>query len=168
MYREPSLKPIIATLGLPACRSLAAIVLQFLSAEELQAIAEAASGSNSCNYFLLLVRNANFLSQFINRTDKSLYFTFFAEPEYRAIEAAQVAGVAQEGTGVFLAQHSAFEGVMRMLRERVPTAEEDLEMLGSLLADPELPLPRLKRETQGMFCTSPFQLFLVDCTFRQD
>lgn len=38
----------------------------------------------------------------------------------------------------------------------------------NLLADPDLPLPKLKRETQGMFCSSPFQLFLVDCTFQQD
>jgi hypothetical protein len=41
-------------------------------------------------------------------------------------------------------------------------------VLTNLLSDPDLPLPKLKRETQGMYCTSPFQLFLVDCTFRQD
>lgn len=163
-----SLQPTIAVLGLPACRNLAAAVLQFLSLEDLEAVAEAATGSNSANYFLQLVSNARFLSQFINRTDKSLYFTFFAEPEYRAIEAAQVGAVTQEGTGVFLRQQAALQEVMQMLREKVPAAEDDLEMLGSLLADPELPLPRLKRETQGMYCTSPFQLFLVDCTFRQD
>lgn len=37
-----------------------------------------------------------------------------------------------------------------------------------MLVNPDLPLPKLKRETQGMFCTSPFQLFLVDSTFNED
>lgn len=36
-----------------------------------------------------------------------------------------------------------------------------------MLVNPDLPLPKLKRETQGMYCTSPFQLFLVETTFSQ-
>ena len=54
-----------------------------------------------------------------------------------------------------------------MIGRCVPAVGEDMELLESLLADPELPLPKLKRETQGMYCSSPFQLFLVDCTFGQ-
>lgn len=50
----------------------------------------------------------------------------------------------------------------------LPGDGEEMDVLRNLLADPDLPLPRLKRETQGMYCSSPFQLFLVDCTFRHD
>ncbi len=131
-------------------------------------MAEAAASSNSPNYFLHLAQNARFLSHFINRTDKSLYFTFFAEPQYRAIEANQVAALAQQSEPIFLRLHQSCQAVLAMLRQRVPAAEEELDVLTNLVADPDLPLPKLKRETQGMYCTSPFQLFLVDCTFRQD
>jgi hypothetical protein len=120
------------------------------------------------NYFWALLHNARFLSQFINRTDKSLYFTFFAEPQYRAIEIAQVAALAQEDSPFFVEQYSNWRAVNAMLAECVPAVGEDMELLGGLLADPELPLPKLKRETQGMYCSSPFQLFLVDCAFRQE
>lgn len=112
----------MTTLGLPGCRNLAACLLPFLSEEDLEAVGEAAAGSKCGNYFLELVRNARFLSHFINRTDKSLYFTFYAEPEYAAIERAQVAAVTQEGTGVFLRHQHALQAVQDMLRARVPAA----------------------------------------------
>ncbi len=50
----------------------------------------------------------------------------------------------------------------------MPLVPDEMEILNNLLADPDLPLPKLKRETQGMFCSSPFQLFLVDCTFNEE
>ena len=54
-------------------------VCQFLSEEDLEALCEGCPSLKTGNYFLSLLRNARFLSNFINRTDKSLYFTFFAE-----------------------------------------------------------------------------------------
>jgi hypothetical protein len=34
----PSLQPLLLALGLPACRNLAGVVVQFLSAEDLDAM----------------------------------------------------------------------------------------------------------------------------------
>jgi hypothetical protein len=114
------------------------------------------------------VQNSHFISQYINKTDKSLYFAFYGEDEYRRIEISQIAAVAQEKSNIFLNYHHAYKTVVDMIQARVPVAGEELEVLNNLLADPDLPLPKLKRETQGMYCSSPFQLFLVDCTFRQE
>jgi hypothetical protein len=43
-----------------------------------------------------------------------------------------------------------------------------MEMLFDMLVNPDLPLPKMKRETQGIYCTSPFQLFLVHETFNEE
>lgn len=43
-----------------------------------------------------------------------------------------------------------------------------MDILINLIVDPDLPIPKLKRETEGMYCSSPFQLFLVDCTYRSE
>lgn len=77
MLALPSLRPIIAALDLPACRSLAATLLAFLTPEQIAAIAEAAAYSKKPHFFLHLVRNGHFLAQYLNRTDKSLYFPFY-------------------------------------------------------------------------------------------
>lgn len=76
--------------------------------------------------------------------------------------------MAQQAEPIFLILNQQCKAVLAMLMERVPALEDEIEVLTNLLSDPDLPLPKLKRETQGMYCTSPFQLFLVDCTFRQD
>lgn len=73
-----------------------------------------------------------------------------------------------EDSPFFMEQESNWRAVNAMLSQCVPAVGEDMELLGSLLTDPELPLPKLKRETQGMYCSSPFQLFLVDCAFGQE
>lgn len=96
MLALPSLRAIIAALDLPACRSLAATLLSFLSEEQVAAIAQAAAFSNKPHFFLHLVRNSRFLSQYLNRTDKSLYFPFYGEQQYKRIELAQTAAITQQ------------------------------------------------------------------------
>ena len=37
-----------------------------------------------------------------------------------------------------------------------------------MLSDTSIPLPKLKRENQGMFCKTSFQNFLVDLKYQVD
>ena len=114
------------------------------------------------------MRNGHFLGQYLNRTDKSLYFPFYGEQQYKRIEIAQTAAITQQQSSLFLDYHRDYDAVFAQLCPSLPAEAEELELLRNLLADPDLPLPKLKRETQGMYCSSPFQLFLVDCAFRQE
>lgn len=55
---------------------------------------------------------------------------------------------------------------MMLIKQKMPLIEGEFEALKTTLLNPDLPMPKLKRQTQGMFCTSPFQLFLVCSTFQ--
>lgn len=51
-----------------------------------------------------------------------------------------------------------------MIKEALPEKnfqEQILQELENMIVDPDMPLPRLKRENEGIFCKSTFQNFLV-------
>lgn len=67
------------------------------------------------NYFLTLVQNFDFINNYLNRTDKSLYFPFYAEDEYRHIEINQIAAIAEENSNCFLQYHVDIDSLLAAL-----------------------------------------------------
>jgi len=70
---------------------------------------------NCPNYFISLVQNYNFINNYINCTDKSLYFTFYGEEEYQKMEISKIAAVAQSNSNLFLKYHKDINHVMQTL-----------------------------------------------------
>lgn len=116
---------MFGTLNMPVCRNIAMTVVAYLSQEDIETLCLAFEevGMAEPHFFVEMVRNRRFISNYINATDKSLYFTFYEEEDYKQIEVQQIASISQANSHLFQGYEQSFAEVTQCLKTRVPVME---------------------------------------------
>ena len=115
--------------------------------------------------FLEVLRVRLFLQNHLTRTDRSIYMPFYAEQSFRSIEdelQRQICAHSARTLCYFLNAYEALAAALAAQLVALPEAAEVAASITDSLFDPELPFPKLRKQTVGMHCHSGFQYFLVD------
>jgi hypothetical protein len=115
--------------------------------------------------FMQVVKITHFLRHHLTRADRSLYVPFYSEQSFRRIENEALRGLCGHSASTltyFLASY--YHITTRLIQELdgFELAGEVVKDIIDTLIDPELPFPKLRKQTVGSHCNSAFQYYLVD------
>jgi hypothetical protein len=121
--------------------------------------------SKNRSNFLEVVRIRYFIQNYLTKTDRSIYMPFYAEESFLKIEYDLLRQICNHSSNVLSYLFSSFNHLSSKFTTELsdfPSAEEIVQSITDTLVDPELPFPKLRKQTVGIHCNSAYQYFLVD------
>lgn len=115
--------------------------------------------------FLQVVRITHFLRHYLTRTDRSLYMPFYAEQGFTRTENELLRGLCGHSASLLSYFLAAYQNITARIAQELhgfEYAAETVREVIDVLLDPELPFPKLRKQTVGSHCNSAFQYYLVD------
>lgn len=130
-------------------------VLDFLDLEEIISIGELVLSCGVKTKFFMVALARAFMGKYLNRVDRSVFFVFYEDVDFHNIEKRTSNLLASSQSSLLAHEYFSYSEIFKAFdtySSFLEGREDFLTILEQLYLEPDLPMPKLKRETIGMFC----------------
>ena len=123
-------------------------------------MAEVGLSSRSESVLFRVAIGKAFTAQYLNRVDRSVFFMFYEDQDFRFIEQNTLHRIVTTSYDFLNQAYRNYQSLFRPFRLLTPflEAQQDfVTLMEQLFLEPDLPLPKFKRESVGMFCETSIQ-----------
>lgn len=96
-------------------------VVSYLNYDDLEMLYSVLTNSCSGDGFWELVQTAYFLQKYLNRVDRSFYYSFYEEKEYVDLEEMQMMGFANNYSKCFLWLPNQYKNILDFISSLFPS-----------------------------------------------
>jgi hypothetical protein len=140
--------------------ALVTATLDFLGLEELTAMAEVDLAASLDSRLFKVATAKAFMGNYLNRVDRGVFFTFYDDQDFRCIEKNTINVLASHSYPFLVQAYQAYQTLFQAFSAHSSflAAQPDFcSMLEQMFLEPDLPMPKFKRESIGMFCETGIQ-----------